>query len=67
MKSKWTCPNCQQTLKKLKKDGESIKRCPSCGASWFIILSRPPTDTKKTDTQLELFSKDIYESETIDE
>lgn len=43
MKSKWTCPICQTVLTKGKdKDGEGIKSCPKCGASWFLLLCRHP-------------------------
>ena len=49
----WTCPNCQAMLKKQRDDGENIKRCPECKASWLIIMCRRPTE--QDFKQLELF------------
>ena len=45
-KPKTLCPHCAVVLSKHKDDGESIKRCPRCNASWFILMCRDsqPTD-----------------------
>jgi uncharacterized Zn finger protein (UPF0148 family) len=44
MKSKWTCPICQTILVKGKDaDGEGVKKCPTCQASWFLLLCRHPS------------------------
>ena len=53
MKAHWVCPNCQETLKKKKDDGDGVKRCPECKATWFIILCRRPQE--QDFGQLELF------------
>lgn len=45
MKDQWTCPICQTVLKRGKdSDGEGVKRCPTCGSSWFIVLCRRPDE-----------------------
>lgn len=44
MKDKWTCPICQTVLVKNKDaDGEGVKKCTTCGASWFLLLCRRPS------------------------
>ena len=44
MKTKWACPICQTILVKEKDaDGEGVKKCPKCKASWFLLLCRSPS------------------------
>jgi hypothetical protein len=53
-KAAWCCPHCQTTLHKgRKEDGEGVKRCPNCKASWFLLLCRSP-QPPDTFGQLEL-------------
>ena len=51
----WTCPNCQEILRKKGDDGENVKRCPKCKASWLLILCRRPVEEDYG--QLELFKE----------
>lgn len=63
MKEMWRCPACSSRLVKKEDDGVSVKRCPNCGATWFLVCCRAPS--KDVPCKLDALEAEVKEAMSV--